>query len=66
MKLPFLSQLLVITGLPDSSTWRAYLTYCEQGPGEYNDDWEHHKVNNEERFQLTPALHSLATEYLHS
>lgn len=49
MNLPFLSQLLVITSLLDSSAWRASLTYCEQGPGEYNYEWEHHKENNHKR-----------------
>lgn len=63
-KLPFLSQLLVITGLLDSSAWRAPLTYCEQGPGEYNYEREHHKVNNHKCFSLIPALHSQATKYL--
>lgn len=49
MNLPFLSQLLVITSLLDSSAWRASLTYCEQGPGEYNYEQEHHKENNDKR-----------------
>lgn len=63
-KLLFLSQLLVITGLLDSSAWRASLTYCEQGPGEYNYEREHHKVNNHKCFSLIPALPSRATKYL--
>lgn len=49
MNLPFLSQLLVTTSLLDSSARRASLTDCEQGPGEYNYEWAHHKENNHKR-----------------
>lgn len=64
MNLPLLSQLLVKTSLFDSSALRASLTACEQGPGEYNGEWEHHKENNHECLQLIPMLHSLGTKHL--
>lgn len=64
MNQPFLSQLLVITSLFDSSALRASLTACEQGPGEYNYEWEHHKENNHKSLQLIPMLHSPGTKHL--
>lgn len=66
MNLPFLRQLLVITSLFDSSALRASLTACEQRPGEYSYEWEHHKENYHKHLQLIPMLHSPGTEHLQS
>lgn len=66
MNLPFLSQLLVITSLFDSSALRASLTAREQGLGEYSYEWEHHKENNHKHLELIPTLHSPGTEHLQS